>query len=390
MRADDFQTLDVLRSELRLRAVDAADLPSFLGSTLRGAFGHSLKNAVCVMPHRDCERCQVADRCLYPYLFETPPPPGLAQLKGQNQAPRPFILAPPVSETSNGRHRINRGEDLRFGLTVVGRAVQALPYLIYAVSEMARGGLGADRGRFELSDVLLLDETDQTRTIYSGDSRRISLPEDALITLGVLVRSSLERFGRPPASAPRSAAILAASPQASPSSSAADSPSGQPELPASSPASSAEDGSHSLLRETSCDFVEESGCTLRLRFLTPTRIRVEGDLQASMNFELLVKNLLRRVSLLIAVHGSAPLELDWGGLIARAATVRTRSSNLRWSDWERYSNNQKTKMAFGGFVGEVEYEGEALPEFACLLAAGEILHVGTGTTFGLGRYVAVT
>lgn len=106
-----------------------------------------------------------------------------------------------------------------------------------------------------------------------------------------------------------------------------------------------------------------------------------------MNFELLVRNLLRRVSLLIAVHGSTPLELDYRGIIARAATVRTRSSNLRWSDWERYSNRQQTKMALGGFVGEVEYEGEALPEFACLLAAGEILHVGAGTTFGLGEYL---
>jgi CRISPR/Cas system endoribonuclease Cas6 (RAMP superfamily) len=43
-------------------------------------------------------------------------------------------------------------------------------------------------------------------------------------------------------------------------------------------------------------------------------------------------------------------------------------------------------MKMGGFTGEAEYAGEGLQEFLPLLAAGELLHVGTGTTFGLGCY----
>jgi hypothetical protein len=126
--------------------------------------------------------------------------------------------------------------------------------------------------------------------------------------------------------------------------------------------------------------------SVRLRFLTPTRIRVEGDLQAAMRFELLARNLLRRVSMLMAVHGRAQLKLDYRGLIARASQARTRRFALNWCDWERYSNRQQTKMSLGGFIGEVEYSGEAIEEFLPLLVAGELLHVGAGTSFGLGKY----
>ena len=93
--------------------------------------------------------------------------------------------------------------------------------------------------------------------------------------------------------------------------------------------------------------------------------------------------------MLAAVHGRARLELDYRGLIDRAGKVETHSSALRWSDWERYSNRQQTKMNLGGFTGEVEYTGKVIEEFLPLVAAGELLRVGAGTSFGLGRYEIV-
>jgi hypothetical protein len=41
-------------------------------------------------------------------------------------------------------------------------------------------------------------------------------------------------------------------------------------------------------------------------------------------------------------------------------------------------------MTLGGFVGELEVEGSLTP-FAPLLRTAEILHIGKGPTFGLGR-----
>jgi hypothetical protein len=441
MRSEDFNKLTLSRYELRLQALEACSLPAFLGSTLRGAFGHALKQAVCVMEHRNCEQCMVADRCMYSYLFETPPPPDLALLRGQQRAPHPFILSPPSpfapavnkgpaeslssrsatsgsanpwsadsgsagvpsgsslnSSSSSGapvradlrvrpssqspglptsanprsaaspilrkasnalptlrkangssgtngafsangfasdRLRLASGDEITFGLTLIGRAIEYLPYVVYAVSEMARRGLGFERARFQLTEVDLIDKHDDRRLIYSGDSHRIAVPADSATSLAELIRTRLAQIAE--------AGALPPNPQ---------------------PPTTA----------------------LRIRFITPTRIRVDGDLQAGLSFELLVRNLLRRVSLLCAVHGSAPLELDYRGLIAEAASVATVKNDLQWCDWDRYSNRQQTKMTLGGFLGEVEYEVEATAEFLPLLVAGELFNVGTGTTFGLGSY----
>jgi hypothetical protein len=123
-----FSGLDISRYRLVLRAVEPASLPAFVGSTLRGAFGHALKDAVCVMPHRNCDRCMVMDRCLYPYLFETVPPSDSAQLKGQQQAPHPFILtpelspevAPEVAQTVSLRPDVAQAASLRPAVAQVG------------------------------------------------------------------------------------------------------------------------------------------------------------------------------------------------------------------------------------------------------------------------------
>jgi hypothetical protein len=41
-------------------------------------------------------------------------------------------------------------------------------------------------------------------------------------------------------------------------------------------------------------------------------------------------------------------------------------------------------MVFGGLLGTLDVEGDLAP-FVPLLRAAEILHVGKGATFGLGR-----
>jgi hypothetical protein len=395
MIADDFAGLDLSRYELRLRARRATSLPAFLGSTLRGAFGHALKAAVCVMNHRQCERCMVADRCIYPYLFETPVPADVAQLRGQQHAPHPFILSPPMLRAADelkpgkagggpdrarlspqpqssslhrltdgrtlklmhpppavagsaadevaatGRRQLQAGDELRFGLLLMGRALEYLPYVVYAVSEMARGGLGADRAQFELTEAAMIDERGMRAPVYCGKSQRIAVPDSANKSLRDLIDLRLGQSA---------GAVVA--------------------------------GAASELGAEKVSHAE----SVRLRFVTPTRIRVDGDLQVGMSFELLARNLLRRVSMLVAVHGRARLALDYRGLITRACEVETRASRLRWWDWERYSNRQQTKMTLGGFVGEVTYCGKALQEFLPLIVAGELLHVGAGTSFGLGKY----
>lgn len=65
-------------------------LPGFLGSTIRGAFGHALKNAVCVTRLERCEPCLLYRTCPYTYIFETPPPPSADKMRLYRAAPPPL------------------------------------------------------------------------------------------------------------------------------------------------------------------------------------------------------------------------------------------------------------------------------------------------------------
>jgi CRISPR-associated endoribonuclease Cas6 len=329
----NFAGLRIARYQVRLRAEREACVPSFAGSTLRGAFGYALKQAVCVMTHRDCSRCLVAEKCVYPYVFETPAPPQKSLLHNQQNAPHPFIIDPPLDphRDRTGRERaLAAGDELEFGLTLMGRAIDYLPYLVYAVHEMAQRGIGKGRAQFALAGVSAIKSSGSHRAIFDDNTQRLEESADLVSDLSRLIDDRLDQL------------------QASGS-----------------------DGQ------------------LKIRFITPLRIKIRGDLQPQTNFELLVRNLLRRISMLMIVHGTQPLELDFKGLIELSRAVEVQRSSLRWWDWGRYSARQETVMKLGGFVGEAEFAGGRLQDFLPLIAAGELLRIGSATSFGLGRYELV-
>ncbi|HEV2845681.1 MAG TPA: CRISPR system precrRNA processing endoribonuclease RAMP protein Cas6, partial [Thermoanaerobaculia bacterium] len=80
----------------------------------------------------------------------------------------------------------------------------------------------------------------------------------------------------------------------------------------------------------------------------------------------------------------AEINWDFRALLDRASQVRIAAADVRWHDWERWSQRQQTSMKLGGIVGRLVLAGE-LEAFSALLRAAEVVHVGKGTTFGLGR-----
>lgn len=124
---------------------------------------------------------------------------------------------------------------------------------------------------------------------------------------------------------------------------------------------------------------------LTLRFLTPTRIEKGGKPQETVPFKGLVFQMLRRVLELAHFHvpGAEP---DWHfkPLLERTEDLHTTRSDLTWRELERYSSRQGGKVPLSGFVGEMELEGD-LGAFLPLLRTAEVVHVGKGTAFGLGR-----
>jgi len=213
-------------------------------------------------------------------------------------------------------------DHINFNLVLIGKGIDYLPYFVFVFDELGRAGLGRERGRY------LLEKVEGLSDFSNGRHETIYESKRRFLSNGYQV----ERFA---------------------------------------------------------DIVEETsgyaGRSLCIKFVTPTRIKYQGRLEAEVNFCVLIKNLLRRISLLSEMHCNSRLDLGYAEIIENAKNVRTGRSNLRWYDWDRYSSRQQAKMKLGGFVGDITFEGD-LAKFMPFIKLGEYLHVGKGTSFGLGEY----
>jgi hypothetical protein len=157
---------------LKLKALDEIHLPKYKGSTLRGGFGYALKEVSCTRKRQDCGTCMLRERCVYLYLFETPPPPDAEIMRLYPTAPHPFIIEPP----ENGDRVIPQREDFEFGLTVIGRALDYIPYFIYAFIRLGETGLGKGKNKFSLENVSAMSP-DGFIPIYNKENQSLKKPD---------------------------------------------------------------------------------------------------------------------------------------------------------------------------------------------------------------------
>jgi len=130
-----------------------------------------------------------------------------------------------------------------------------------------------------------------------------------------------------------------------------------------------------------------SATRLELRFVTPLRLMHDGRWVGTEAFELphLVRALARRIEVLARFHGTHPPEIDPDALVEASEAVRLTERALRWEPLERHSALQEQKHPMDGLLGHVVCEGDLAP-LRPLLAAGQLVHVGSKTTMGLGQY----
>src|SRR3990172_6721043 len=306
------KTLHFAKFNFTAHARDTILLPPYKGSTFRGGFGNTFKRVVCIRSNKDCDTCLLRDRCIYLYIFETPPPAETAVMRKYETAPHPFVIEP----FEDTRTTFEPGEPLSFGLVLIGKAIDHLPYFIYTFEELGNSGIGKGRGRYILDAVHTLG--DSSEQIYSSQERKLKGPVQPL---------------------------------------------------------------------TVSESSGGNGHTLSLSFLTPTRIVYEDHLVDHPEFHMMIRNLLRRIAHLSYFHCEGDSsEFDFRGFIQRAMAVTIKEKSIEWYDWERYSARQDTRMKLGGFVGDITFEGD-LAEFIPYLQAGEHVHIGKGTSFGLGKYI---
>jgi len=138
-------------------------LPDFKGPTFRGKFGHVLKRTICVMKGQDCRLCPIRAQCPYIYLFET------QKTNGQH-VPRPFVIEPPLTH----RQFFLKGYPLYLRLTLIGRAIEYLPYFVYCFDQMGKEGIGWDRGKLLLKAIYSVSATGEKDMIFDHDTQKLS------------------------------------------------------------------------------------------------------------------------------------------------------------------------------------------------------------------------
>ncbi len=335
-----FPELKVGLFRLRLVARQPMPLPAYKGSVLRGGFGSAFRRVACALRADDCGGCGLRQACPYAYVFETSPPEGSDVLRTFRDIPRPFVIQPPEDD----RTFLEPGDEMEFGLVLIGRGVSYLPYFVVAFRQLGRTGIGPRRAGFELAEVRQV-----AGPVWAGEAGGVGEEREQ----GKQGARSWTVFdGTTDSGEVRVAGVSERCVGAKEVAAAAA------RLP--------------------------SEC-IQVTFKTPTRLKAEAALRTRPEFHLLVRALLRRASSLAYFHHDRRLELDYREWIRAAREVSLLRDETEWVSWRRYSNRQRVRMDLGGVVGTVVYKGE-LGRFRELLLLGALVHVGKNTTFGLGRY----
>ena len=315
--------LRIARFNFTIQPTEEILLPDYKGAALRGGFGFAFKKATCLSRDRQCGPCMLKTACAYYTVFETKVPKETAQrLRIGADAPHPFVLDPPMTE----RQHFHPGSTISYGLTLFGSAIDKLPFFVYAFMILGEDlGIGRGRGRFKLLTV----EDDNGKNIY----------DEGNLSGGFAVYSAQ-------------------------------------------------------------DILESAGTgdqLLTIKFKTPVRMKTAwqrdlgpGLLTSVTNddaFYLMLKLLYHRAFVLAQLYGDNPVPQVYNSrdLPLQSGEVKLQESRTHWLDWTRYSTRQKQEMQLGGMLGTVSFSGKT-GKYLPLFKLGEYLHIGKGSTFGLGKY----
>jgi hypothetical protein len=319
-----------------IQATEPLELEQHPGSALRGALFQALLNGFCMnKAATECATCPLVQTCPVSAL--------VAPLREEHprgrDLPRPFVVRPPLvaAAAETDGLRLEPGQQVTFGLTLIGRAGRLFPYVVLAAPGMERNGLGRAlrehrwrRGRFtvERIEAVHLFRGVQTPLFVRG-AQQVHAPELEITAADIAKRAAA--------------------------------------LP---------DG------------------LLSLRFLTPTRLTAEKSLLSRPEAGLLLRRLAERMDALereyapdqpLRASEAAPAIGRWYA-VAETASLQLARCDVRWVDAKSYSTRQRRMLPIGGFVGTATYTGEMLPALRELLVWGEVLHVGKNCVKGDGWY----
>jgi hypothetical protein len=191
--------LPVARYRFSFRMEDDLRLPEYSGSLLRGQFGAALRRTACMTGARTCAGCPLYRTCPYPAIFEAPAPE-MHALQRFSQVPNPYVIEPPAL----GVRHVAAGDTLSFHMVLVGRALDQLPLIAYALQRAFGHGIGRLQARGRLEDIAV-ERADELESLWDAEWSRIgahyqnlsvpSLPDIDSVTLKIVTPLRLQNQG---------------------------------------------------------------------------------------------------------------------------------------------------------------------------------------------------
>lgn len=309
-----------------VEALTTLSLDEYTGSTLRGALVQALQNSFC--PARNLADVEHQAICPVCWLLSHESSPGDSR--------RPYAIEPLLGD----RRTFDPGERFQFGLTLFGRAVNLFPYLVLAIPQMGRTGMGhklddgrgrGRRGQFVLRQIEEVNPITQTHSTLMGESQQMVQTPSSLVTetqVGELSSQLAQRLA-----------------------------------------------------------MQEG--RLGIYFLTPTRIIYDKQLVHRPHFRPLLQRLVERVYELQRTFGNDKGEPPaWNDLLALADQVDLIEDATYWWDLRGHSSRLGRAQEIGGYIGEAWYQAEAAIWDPLLpwLVWGMSTHVGKNAVKGSGWY----
>ncbi len=139
-----------LHLKIDYQADNPIKLPDYPASAWRGAFGHALRNSVCLSGLPQCQGCHLQPSCAYTYLFETPV--FEFHQRGVNtSAPHPYALTV--------QNNLPTANHFSLQISLVGRAASDyLAEVLFALSQTGERGIGSPENRMKLQQIHYLSD----------------------------------------------------------------------------------------------------------------------------------------------------------------------------------------------------------------------------------------
>lgn len=133
-----FSHINWITLRVTYEAQGRGKLPPYLGSTIRGLIGHSLRKMVCSTPNVKCFTCKLASNCAYANYFVSP--------RNAAGSVNPFVLLPVTSHKTLWE----KGDLCEFEMTLFGKFSQEISLIMQIFKQVEQFGWGAVKMPFKL------------------------------------------------------------------------------------------------------------------------------------------------------------------------------------------------------------------------------------------------